>query len=96
MDAYRVIRQPGDEDERVRWACGARRQRGPVEIALGPASAALRFGADLAVRVVRERNLFIPPLVGAAKHVATDGSPGRTDDGRDVRDFKLEPTVREV
>ena len=28
--------------------------------------------------------------------VAADGSPGRTDDGRVVRDFKLEPTTREV
>ena len=28
--------------------------------------------------------------------VAADGSPGRTDDGRVVRDFKLEPIAREV
>ena len=28
--------------------------------------------------------------------VSADGSPGRTDDGRVVRDFKLEPTAREV
>ena len=27
---------------------------------------------------------------------SADGSPGRTDDGRVVRDFKLEPTAREV
>ena len=52
MDAYRVIRYSGDEDEGARWACRARQQRGPVEIA--------------------------------------------TDDGRVVRDFKLEPTTREV
>ena len=26
--------------------------------------------------------------------VSADGSPGRTDDGRVVRDFKLEPTAR--
>ena len=44
MDAYRVIRHPGDEDEGARWACGARRQRGPVEIASGPAPAVLRLG----------------------------------------------------
>ena len=63
----------------------------------GPAS-----WADLTVRVVRERNRFIPPpwlarLVGPPNgRVAADGSPGRTDDGRVVRDFKLEPTTREV
>ena len=28
--------------------------------------------------------------------VTADGSPGRTDDGRVVRHFKLEPTAREV
>ena len=44
MDAYRVIRQPGDEVEGAPWACGARRQRGPVEIASGPAPAVLRPG----------------------------------------------------
>ena len=32
MNAYRVIRHPGDEDEGARWACRARQQRGPVEI----------------------------------------------------------------
>ena len=53
MDAYRVIRHPGDEGEGARWACRARQQR-------------------------------------------ADGSPGRTDDGRVVRDFKLEPAAREV
>ena len=37
MDTYRVIRHPGDEDEGARWACRARQQRGPVEIASGPA-----------------------------------------------------------
>ena len=60
--------------------------------------------ADLAVRVVRGRNLFIPPhpppwlarLVGLLnRHVAADGSPGQTDDGK-VSSFKLEPTDREV
>ena len=44
MDAYRVIRHPGDEDEGARWACGGRRQRGPVEIASGSAPAVLRLG----------------------------------------------------
>ena len=66
MDAYRVIRHPGDEDKGARWACGARRQRRPVVITLVLARAVLRLGADLAVRVVRGRNLFIPPLVGTA------------------------------
>ena len=28
--------------------------------------------------------------------VAADGSPERTDDGRGVREFKLEPTARKV
>ena len=40
--------------------------------------------ADLAVRVDRGRNLFIPPLVGVA-------SPGRTDERRVVRDWKQPP-----
>ena len=57
--------------------------------------------ADLAVRVDRERNFLVPPtlarLVGLPNgRVAADGSSGRTDDGRVVRDFKLEPTTREV
>ena len=57
--------------------------------------------ADLAVRVDRERNLLVPPQVGTGSRlpngrVAADGSSGRTDDGRVVRDFKLEPTTREV
>ena len=66
MNAYRVIRHPGDEDEGARWACRARQQRGPVEIASG-----LPNG-----------------------RVSADGSPGQTDDGRVVRDFKLEPTAK--
>ena len=44
--------------------------------------------------------LFIPwlaRLVGLPNgRVSVDGTPGRTDDGRAVRDFKLEPTAREV
>ena len=36
-------------------------------------------------------------LVGMPnRRVAADRSPGLTDDGRVVRDFKLEPTAREV
>ena len=62
----------------------------------GPAS-----WADLAVRVDRGKNLLIPPLVGAASfllngRVPADGSPARTDDGRVVRNLKLELTAREV
>ena len=45
MDAYRVIRHPGDEDEGARWACRAWQQRGPLEIASGPAPAVLRHGS---------------------------------------------------
>ena len=44
MDAYRVIRHSGDEDEEARWACRARQQRGPVEIESGSAPAVLRPG----------------------------------------------------
>ena len=44
MDAYCVIRNPGDEDEGARWECRARQQQGPVEIASGPAPAVLRLG----------------------------------------------------
>ena len=42
--------------------------------------------------------LFLPWvvwLVGLSNgRVSTDGSPGRTDDGRVIRDFKLETTAR--
>ena len=44
MDAYRVIRHPGDEDKGARWACEARQQLGPVEIASGPAPAVQHLG----------------------------------------------------
>ena len=47
----------------------------------GPAS-----WADLAAGVVQGRNRFIPSLNGSRAN----------DDGRVVRDFKLEPTTREV
>ena len=44
--------------------------------------------------------LFLPWLARLAGlpngRVAADGSPGRTDDGRDVRDVKLKPTTRQV
>ena len=57
--------------------------------------------ADLAVRVVQGWNRFIPPLAGALiglsnARVAADRTPERMDDGRVVRDFKFEPTTREV
>ena len=58
MDTYGVIRHRGDEDEGTRWARTARQQRGRIGACTrGPAS-----WVDLAVRVVRERNRFIPPL----------------------------------
>ena len=44
MDAYRVIRHPGDGNGGARWACKVRRQREPVEIASGPARTVLRPG----------------------------------------------------
>ena len=101
MDDYRVIRHPGDEDEEGRWACRARQQRGPVEIASGPAPAVLRLGRTwLSASTGEGIFLFLPWLARLADlpngRVPADGSPGRTDVGRVVRDFKLEPTAREV
>ena len=101
MDAYRVILRPGDGDEGARWACRAQQQRGPVEIASGPAPAVLRLGRTwLSASTGGGIFLFLPwfaLLVGLPNgRVPADGSPGRTDDGRVVRDFKLEPTAREV
>ena len=40
---------------------------------------------------------WLARLVGLPNgRVVADKSPGRTDDGTVVRDFKLEPTAREV
>ena len=101
MDTYRVIRHPGDEDEEARWACRAWQQRGPVEIASGPTPAVLRLGQTwLSTSTGGGIFLFLPWLAGLAGlpdgRVSADGSPGRMDDGRVVRDFKLEPTARKV
>ena len=101
MDTYRVIRHPGDEDEGALWACRARQQRGSVEIASGTALAVLRHGRTwLSASFGGGIALFLPWtawLVGLPnRRAAADGSPGRTDDGRVVRDFNLEPTTREV
>ena len=101
MDAYRVIRRHGDEDEEARWACRARQQRGPVEIASGPAPTVLRLGQTwLSASTEGGIFLFLPWLARLASlpngRVPADGSPGRTDDGRVVRDFKLESTAREI
>ena len=70
MDAYRVIRHPGDEDEGARWACRAQQQRGPVEIASGPAPTVLRLGRIWLSASIGGRNLSLPPLVGAASRPA--------------------------
>ena len=81
----------------TRWG----QQRGPVEIASGPALAALRLVRTwLSASTGGGIFLFLPwfaRLVSLPNGcVAADGSPGRTDDGRVVRDFKLEPNAREV
>ena len=101
MDAYRVIRHPGGEYEGDRWACRARPQRGQVEIASGPTPAVLRLGRTwMSASTGGGIFLLLPWLARLAElpngRVVADGSPGRTDDGRVVRDFKLEPTDREV
>ena len=62
----------------------------------GPAS-----WADLTVRVDRGGTFLIlswlARLAGLPNgRVSADGSPWRTDDGRVVRDFKLESTARDV
>ena len=62
----------------------------------GPASQ-----PDLSIRVDSGGVFLFPPwlaqLLGLPNgRVAADGSPGRTDNGRIVRDFKMEPIAREV
>ena len=101
MDAYRVIRHLGDENEVARWTCRARQQWGPGEIASGPTPAVLRLGWTwLFASTGGGIFLFLSwltRLAGLLKgRVPADGSPGRTDDRRVVRDFKLEPTAGEV
>ena len=101
MDAYQVIRHPGDKDEGAQWVCRARQQRWPVEIASGPALAVLRLGRTwLSVSIGGGIFLFLSwlaRLVGLPNgRVSVDGSPARKDDGSVVRDFKLEPTAHEV
>ena len=66
MDAYRVIRHSGDEDEGARWACRARQQRGDSRNCIGAYTRGPASLADLAVRVDQARNLLIPPLVRVA------------------------------
>ena len=101
MDAYRVIGHPGDEDDGARWACRARQQWGPVEIASGPTSAVLRLGRTwLSASAGGGIFIFLPWLARLAGlpigRVPAHGVPGRTADGKVVRDYKLEPTAREV
>ena len=74
---------------------------GPVEIASGPTPAVLRLGRTWLFASTGEGIfLFLSWLARLADlrngRVSADGSPGRTDDGRVVRDFKLEPTARDV
>ena len=87
MNTYRVICHPGDKGEGARWACRARQQRGLVEIASEPARVVLRLGRTwLPTSTGGGIFLFLPWLA----RVPADGSPGRTDDERVVRYFKLE------
>ena len=105
MDAYQVISHPGDEDEGARWACGARQQRGPVEIASGPAPAFLRLGRNWLSTSFGGGGggggilLFLPwlmRLVGLPNwRVAADGSLEQADDGRFVRNLSWnQPPVK--
>ena len=61
----KVIRHPGDEDERARWACRALQQRGPIEIVSGPASVVLRLGLDYPRRPGEESLSFACSTVKA-------------------------------
>ena len=68
---------------------------------IGPAPVVLRLGKTwLSRSFVGGIFVFLPwlaQLVGLPnERVAADGSPGRTDDGRVVRDCKLEPTTHEI
>ena len=98
---YRVIRHPGDEDEGARWACRATQQRRSVEIASGPAPAVLCL-MHTCLSASNGGGIFLllswlARLAGLPnRRVPADRSPARTDDGRVVRDFKLELTAREV
>ena len=94
MDAYRVIRHPGDEDDGARWACRARQQWRPVEMASGPTPAVLRLGRTwLSSSAGVGIFIFLPWLARLAGlpngRVPAHGGLGRTDDGRVVHDFKL-------
>ena len=68
MDAYRVIRHSGDEDEVARWACRARQQRGLVEIASEPPPAVPRScvfgGLDFPRRPGEESSFSSPGCFG--------------------------------
>ena len=70
MDAYRVIRHPSDEDEGARWACRARQQRRPVEIASGPASAVQRLGRTWPSASIEGGIFLFLPLFGTASRLA--------------------------
>ena len=68
---------------------------------IGACPVVLRLGRTwLSASFVGGIFLFLPWLVRLVGfpngRVAADGSPGRTDDGRVIRDVELKPTAREV
>ena len=68
---------------------------------IGPAPAVLRLGRTwLTTSIEGGIFIFLPwlaQLVGLPNgRVSADRSPGRTDDGGIVRDFKMEPAAREI
>ena len=70
-------------------------------MAAGPAPTVLRLRrTELSASFGGGLLLFLPWLAQLVDlpigRVAADESPGRTNDRRVVRDFKLEPTAREV
>ena len=70
-------------------------------MASGPAPAVLclgrsRLSTSFAGGFFLVFSWLVWPIGSPSARVAADEGPGRTDNGRVVRDFKLEPTAREV